>query len=173
MKVVIYMAMTPNGLIARANHETDFVSKTEWASFEAESKKARNVVYGKTTFDVCRANGEFPFKGRYNVVMTRQKVENPFGDQVLFTDKKPAEIVQTLGRMGFDTVFVAGGGTINAAFLNAGVVDEIVLDVMPEIFGKGVPLFAHIDFGAKLRLIRTEKLSRDEIQLRYKVDRKK
>ena len=173
MKVVIYMAVTANGMIAREDNHTDFVSQTEWAAFEAESKRAGNIVIGKKTFDVCRADGTFPFAGRFNVVMTNEKPANPWGDQVLFTDKTPTQVVEMLKRTRADIVFVGGGGTLNAAFLKAGLVDELVLDVMPHVLGKGILLFAPGEFEAKLRLIQTEKLSRDEIRLRYRVEKGK
>jgi dihydrofolate reductase len=169
MKVIVYMAVTPNGMIARENDATDFVTKTEWKSFDRASRKAGNIVMGRRTFEIVRDDGQFPFKERLNVVMTRKKTRNKWGKDVVFTAASPRGVVGMLRRRGFKTVFVGGGGKVNSAFMRAGIVDEVFLDVEPSIIGKGIPLFAGAAFEKKLRLVGTRKLSPNEIQLRYKV----
>ena len=41
---------------------------------------------------------------------------------------------------------------------NQGVIDEIVISVIPVLLGKGIPLFHNLEDETKLELIKTEKL---------------
>ena len=74
-----------------------------------------------------------------------------------------------LEKHGFKKILVGGGGKINSSFMKEGLVDEIIIQIEPLIFGKGIKLFADEDFEAKLKLLETKMLSKNEIQLHYKV----
>ncbi len=169
MKIVVYMGQSVNGYIAKEDDDTSFVSEKSWESFEKLYQKIGNIVIGKTTFGVSLLDNSFPYPRALNVVMTHKPVENKWGNEVVFTDKSPQQVVSLLKSKGFDTVFIAGGGKINAAFLEAELVDEIYLDIEPVIFGQGKPLFAQGAFESKLKLIETKMLSPNEIQLHYQV----
>lgn len=162
------MAMTANGLIAKEDDDVWFVSKNSWKSFEKLMKKCGNMIIGRRTYEISVKDGTFPYSC-FNVVMTKQKIENKWGDKVVFTNKKPEEVLRFLKKKGFKTAFIGGGGTLNASFMKEGLVDEIYLDVEPVVLGKGIRLFADSDFEAKLRFIEIKKLSKNEVQLHYKV----
>ena len=169
MKVVLYMAITANGMIAKEDDNTSFVSDVEWESFNNLSKEMGNYVMGRKTYEVSLLDNAFPYPDRLNVVMTNQNIENKWGDNVIFTNKSPKEILKLLEEKGFETTFVGGGGKINTSFLKENLVDEIYLDIEPILLGKGIKLFADSDFELKLELINIKKLSENEVQLHYKV----
>ncbi len=167
MKVILYMAITPNGLIAKPDDDTGFVSDLEWRGFLKMMEKAGNNVMGRRTFEVSLKDGRFPYNV-LNVVMTHKKLKNKWGDKVIFTAASPKKVVKMLEKQGFKIALV-GGGRLDASFIKAGLVDELILDVEPTVFGKGINLFEGQDFNARLKLIGTKKLSKNEIQLHYKV----
>ena len=70
---------------------------------------------------------------------------------------------------GFTSALVGGGGKLNASFMKENLVDEIYLDVEPVVLGKGVKLFDDGEFEKSLELLVIKKISKDEIQLHYKV----
>ncbi|MBI2547683.1 MAG: dihydrofolate reductase [Candidatus Aenigmarchaeota archaeon] len=170
MKVILYMAITANGMIAKENDDTRFISKTEWKSFDEMSKKIGNLIMGRRTYEISLAEGTFPYPDRLNIVMTNRSTANKW-EKVIFTKKSPKDVLQLLERMGFKTAFVGGGGTVNASFMEENLIDEIYLDIEPVILGKGIKLFADKKFESKLKLIGIKKLSKNEIQLHYSVER--
>jgi dihydrofolate reductase len=167
MKVILYMATTINGFIAKENDDTSFVSKRDWKSFLAMVKKMGHVVIGRRTYEVTSPS-EFVKSSLY-VVVTHKKDLRKKTQKIIFTDKSPKNIVKMLNNMGFRKVLIAGGGNLNSAFMKTKLIDEIYLDVEPFTLGKGIRLFAEADFEAKLKLIGTKKISANEIQLHYKV----
>lgn len=167
MKVILYMAITANGYIAKENGDSDFTSEADGKSFEQKCKDAGCIVIGRKTFD--QYNGEiYPMKNILNIIITSNKLNIKEEDNVIFAEspKKALEIAQ---EKGFGKVLIVGGGELNASFMKESLVDEIYLDVEPVIFGKGIPLFRPEDFEYKLELLEVNKLSKETIQLHYKV----
>jgi dihydrofolate reductase len=172
MKVILYMAITANGFIAKENDDTGWVTETEWESFSGMIRKNGNMIIGKRTYEIMVENDEF---GRSNlneiktVVLTNDtslEIHNP---EFISIATSPKEAINILHEQGFETIMVCGGGGSNASFMKENLIDEIYLDVEPIVFGKGIRLFAESDFEAKLKLLETKKLSDNEIQLHYQV----
>jgi len=169
MKAILYMAITPSGYVAKENDDTSFVSRQSWESFDSLSKKAGNLIIGRRTFEISLQDNTFPYPNRFNIVMIHDKVENKWGENVLFTDKSPKEVLKILEEKGFETAFIGGGGSINSAFMRERLIDEIYLDVESKLFGKGIQLFSPNDFEFNLELLETKNLNASTIQLHYKV----
>ncbi|MDO8627265.1 MAG: dihydrofolate reductase, partial [Candidatus Diapherotrites archaeon] len=138
MKVILYMAVTANGLVASPKDEVGFVSENEWKSFSNMTNKIGNMVIGRRTFELMKKESEFKkFKKVKIVVVSREK----FTNNGVMVVNSPKSALNFLQKKKFKTVLVAGGGKINASFMALGLVDEIFLDVMPAMLGKGIPLF--------------------------------
>ncbi|MSR73230.1 dihydrofolate reductase [Candidatus Parcubacteria bacterium] len=169
MKTLLYMGITINGYIAKADGDSQFTSEEDLKSFFDHSKNAGNIIMGKNTFIEASKQGYFPFPEALNVVLTHEKLDNKWGRNVLFTDKSPKDVLAFLKEKGFDTAFIAGGGKVNSSFIKEKLIDEIYIDVEPVVFGRGIPIFAESDFEFELKLLETKKLNENTIQLHYQV----
>ena len=165
VKVIVYMHITPNGMIAREDG-SGFSSKAAKNGFLRMIKKVKVNVVGRKTFEVALKKGRFPFEG-LNVIVTTSKIKNKW-DNVIVTDKKPREILNILAKKGCKAAMV-GGGILATGFIKDGLVDELYLDIEPVVFGRGVRLFSEESFYKKLRLLSAKKFSKNEIRLHYKV----
>ena len=163
MKVVLYMAITANGYIAKENNETPW-SDEEWQSFSNIVKKIGNLVIGRKTFEIMNQDDEFQQIGNPFTVIVSNKEDNNSN----FVNS-PEQAIKLLEEKGFSEIIVAGGGMLNSSFMQKGLVDEIYLDVEPFLFGKGIKLFADNEFESKLELLETKQLSKDTIQLHYRI----
>lgn len=168
MKVIVYMAVSADGFVARKGDSTDFVSKNEWKHFSAAAWKAGNIVIGRRTYEVMRAGGEFTRLGVRRIVVVTRKGRQGTEGMIAFVST-PHGALRMLRKEGFSKALVSGGGELNGSFLRAGLVDEVVLDVMPAVLGSGVKLFGERGARAKLRLVGTKKLAPGEMQLWYRV----
>ncbi len=166
MKTILMMATTINGKIARPDGSTDW-SKEDWDNFVSIAKRIGCVIIGKNTYDIAKKEGSM-ISGVYTVVMTHAPQKNDIND-IFFTSASPREILRQLEQKGYSEVLVAGGGNVNAQFLNQKLINEIIIDVEPKIFGTGVSLFAENHFEASLELLDVKKLNSNTISLHYKV----
>ncbi|MBI2405635.1 dihydrofolate reductase [Candidatus Microgenomates bacterium] len=166
MKVVLYMAVTGNGYIAKENDDTSWISKEEWNSYSAIVRRTGNLVIGHRTYDIITKQPEFSEFEKVKIIIVSH---NDFDTLSLnhVAVKTPEEALSLL--KDFKEVIVAGGSNLNSSFVEKGLIDEIYLDIEPIIFGKGIKLFTGDNFEAKLKLLETRKLTEDIIQLHYKV----
>lgn len=190
MKVILVMAMTLDGKIARQSTEpVDWTGKADKKKFVQITKKAGAVIMGSTTFDTIG----FMLPGRKNIVMTRNSSrlasssdynesadnKNPLthcdGEHspnnigtLVFTDKAPKEILTSLENEGFESVALIGGSVINGLFAKEDLIDEIYITIAPKLFGQGLDLFSS-DIDINLELSDMEKIDNNSILLKYNV----
>ncbi|MBI4128377.1 MAG: dihydrofolate reductase [Parcubacteria group bacterium] len=168
MKIVMVMAMSADGRIARGERELiDWTSKEDKRHFVGVTKRARVVIVGRKTFETFPK----PLPERLNVVMTRNPAAIHTSDEVWPTDRSPLEVTQELTRRGFREAALIGGATVNGLFLEAGLVDEIDLTIEPKLFGMGIPLITSTNVDILLTLASVERLNENTINLRYSVRR--
>lgn len=166
MKVILYMAISANGLIAKSDDDTSWVSKEEWDGFSLTVRTAGCLIVGHRTYNILTKQPEFAeFKDIKLVVVSQEDfVTLTPAHLIAHSPKEALEILKD-----FKEVVVAGGGALNASFMEENLVDEIFLDIEPIILGQGIPLFRDKDFERNLKLIGNKNISENEIQLHYQV----
>jgi dihydrofolate reductase len=164
MKVTMMMAVTMDGRIAKSSdHFPNWTSKEDKKLFAKTSKEARVVIMGDKTFFTFPA----PLKERLNVVFTLE--ENPKEiEGVKWVKGDPKEVLMGLEREGYEKAILGGGAFINGMFLEAGLIDEVIITIEPKIFGEGISLFRG-DFDLNLKLENIERINDDSVVLKYKV----
>ena len=169
MKIILYMAATPNGYIARNDKSTPW-SNEDWQSFTTMVNKLGNLVIGRKTYEIMKKFRTFSlFQNNPTIIVVSSKKRKSTSCTFV---KSPKEAISMLKKKGFGKVLVAGGGKLNSSFMKQKLIDEIYLDIEPIIFGRGIQLFKEDIFEAKLKLIGTKKLNFNTIQLHYKIIKK-
>jgi diaminohydroxyphosphoribosylaminopyrimidine deaminase/5-amino-6-(5-phosphoribosylamino)uracil reductase len=74
-----------------------------------------------------------------------RRVFDDLADTVQLRTHDPAEVVAELHGRGRQHLFLEGGPTVAAAFLRAGLVDEVVAYVAPKLLGAGVNVVGALD----------------------------
>lgn len=166
MKVILYMAITANGYIAKKNDDTSWISEVEWNSYSASVRKAGNLVIGHRTYDILTKQPEFSEFANVKIAIVSNKDFKTLSSNhvIVKTAKAALDMFKK-----YEEIIIAGGGILNATFMKEDLVDEIYLDIEPIVFGHGISLFAPEDFEYHLELLETKKISENTIQLYYKV----
>ena len=166
MKVILYMAISLNGMIARNDDDTSWISKEEWDSYSLTVRTAGNLIVGHRTYGILTKQPEFSeFKNIKLVVVAQKDFETLSPNHlVAHSPKKALKLLSD-----FEEVVIAGGGALNASFVEENLVDEIYIDIEPIILGKCIPLFRDKNFERQLKLLAQKKITDNEIQLHYEV----
>lgn len=165
MKVTLLMAITLDGRIGKTSeHFVDWAGKEDRKLFVEVTKKAGVVIMGSKTYDTLNK----PLPGRKNIILTRNKNRKSEWEDLIFTDKKPREILNDLEKEGFSEAVIAGGALINSVFAKENLIDEVIVTISPLIFGYGFSLFTQ-DVSMELELEVLEKLGESSIYARYRV----
>lgn len=176
MHVVLFAAQSVDGWITRHDEAGDaFTSDADKRHFRAAIRACDACVMGRTTYELSKARMRpeaFPSLRR--VIWTRDpaaKTAEAVPRVLEFTDESPAATAKRLALDGRQRCAILGGGATNAAWLAAGLVDEICITVESRLFGYGTPLIgpqARLDVA--LELVEALPLeSQGPVLLRYRV----
>lgn len=165
MKVILLMAVTADGMIAKDSSQlVDWSGKADKKYFVEVTKNAGVMIMGSKTYDTIGR----PLPGRKSIVMTRNKDRQSNDDNLVFTDRPPARILEDLEKEGYQSAALIGGAKINTLFMAQNLVDEIHLTIVPLFFGKGLTLFAQ-DLDFELELIDVNSIGKSHLLIRYRV----
>lgn len=175
MNVILYMAQTVNGLIARENYDEDFLSQVNWETFVKLAEEIGCFIIGRKTYDIYRAKKSKEYSFNHirakKIIVSRDKKQKLVPGYI--AANSPPAALQRASKLGFTKVLLAGGGTLNSAFMKAGLIDEIILNVEPHALGRGIKIFSEETWERELELITVKKMRSGVVQLHYKVKRAK
>jgi dihydrofolate reductase len=171
MKVILYMAISIDGFIAKKDGDSDWVSPVDTVNFEKMIKEKGCIIVGRRTFDQYQGN-IYPVIGVTNIVVTTELSLKSETNSVVYA-KSPNEAVKLAQEKGHNEALLIGGGITNGLFLKEGLVDEVFLSVHPLILGEGIKLFEKVESYIKLELINHKELKKGLIQLHYRIINKK
>jgi dihydrofolate reductase len=164
MKIIMMMAMTADGKIARNdNHFPSWTSREDKALFAQITKKHGVVLMGDKTFWTFPA----PLSERLNVVFTLDK-NPPQIKGVKWVSGEPEKVLAELEKMGYESAILGGGCYLNSLFLRKKLIDEIILTIEPRLFGSGLSLFGD-NVNVNLELLEAKKINSQSVMLRYKI----
>jgi dihydrofolate reductase len=165
MKIILLMAMTADGMIAKNSMQpVDWTGKEDKQYFVRITREAGVMIMGSKTFDTIGR----VLPGRKNIVMTRDKKRQSNDPDLMFTDQAPVQIVNDLALQGFTSVALIGGSVVNTLFIKERLIDEIHVTLVPRLFGKGLALFSE-SLDIELELLDVEKITKAHVLLKYKV----
>jgi dihydrofolate reductase len=123
------------------------------------------VVIGRQLFDQTNGWGGVPAAGDHVFVVTHAPPTDwEFADIAPFTfvtDGVAAAIVQAREFAGERDVDVAAG-EIGGQALRLGLIDQVVMNVVPVVFGGGRPFFGAIGPGGTIRLANPSRVVRGD-----------
>lgn len=175
MKVLLYMAVSLDGFIARKNGSEDFLSNQNWETFVALVNKTGNFIVGSKTYEAVmnwdEGFGFDDFDQRITkIIISRQDLSLKAGYTLAHSPKEALEI---LTQKGHTQALVSGGSMINSAFIQQGLIDEVMLNINPVVIGSGIPLFSETEFPSQLSLIDNKQTSEGIIKMHYTVNPKR
>ena len=153
-KVMAGMVMSLDGFIedregslARLYPDMDAMREANQALIAATGA----AVMGRRTYDM--ANGDFSgyelqvpiFVVTHRAPERAAKGENERLRFTFVTDGVESAIRQAKAAAGDTFVMIVGGASINQQCLNAGLVDELQVDIRPVLLGGGLRLFEHLE----------------------------
>ncbi|GAA0731556.1 dihydrofolate reductase family protein [Clostridium oceanicum] len=154
-KVILYIATSLDGYIARKSGEVDFL-KGDGSEpgidigYNDFYKNIDTVIMGNKTYSQIMGWGEYPYKGTKGYVYTRKDLRND--ENVTFTNEDPKSLIEKLKSKEGKDIWLIGGANILDSFIKEDLVDEYIIAVMPIVLGSGIPLFKENEREIKLKL---------------------
>ncbi|USD38346.1 dihydrofolate reductase family protein [Ferrimonas sp. SCSIO 43195] len=127
------------------------------------------LVMGRNTFDtVLGFDCPWPYnKPVFVVSRTLTSVPDHLSDRVQLIQGEPVQICNELKTLGYSNLYIDGGVTIQR-FLQAGLIDELILTQVPVLLGGGVPLFNELETPQQFELVGSEVLLNALVKSHYR-----
>jgi dihydrofolate reductase len=171
VKASVFIGTSVDGFIARPNGELDFLPPGggEPHGYQEFMATVEALVIGRKTFETVLAFETWPYGQKpVFVLSTRTLAPAPLGAVVEHMSGEPAEIVSRLDGRGIRHIYVDGGVTIQR-FLQAGLIQRLIITRVPVLIGDGVPLFGRLPHDVKLQHIATRHYPSGLVQSEYQV----
>lgn len=183
MRTVTYgAACSLDGFIAASDGALD------WLHFSRDVEKTMGqywhgvdaVLMGRKTWEfsvgmnpAARATGPADGNGTPSIrayIFSRTLSEAPAGVELVSSDA--GRFVQELKRKPGKGICLMGGGELAASLFEAGVIDEVNLNVHPILLGSGVPFFRDPKRRIALELAESRTIDGGCVLLTYRVRRR-
>ena len=159
-KIIVHIATSADGYIARRDGNLDWLTtRPAPKGFYGMPQFMRTVdtkVLGRKTFDLSVKMGAHFSADDRHYVFSRQSPPASLPAGVEFVSQSIGAFTKRLRDQEGKNIWLMGGGEIIASFLDADVIDEFIITVVPIFIGEGIPLVAlrHLEVPLKLRSVK-------------------
>ena len=171
-KIILYSALSIDGRIAGGNHSVDFLEDPSYHipdedfGYSKIQASVDTTLMGYNTYKfVENYEGDFPYPDTRNFVFSRQ--ERSSIHPVTFINEDPASFCKELITQPGKDIWLIGGGQLNSALLEAGLIHKMILTYIPVVLNDGIHLFNGTEFLSKFRLTDTTSWKNGFVNLEY------
>lgn len=171
-KVILYIAASLDGYIAKPNDDLSFLSLAEqegdYYGYGQFMNTVDTMVLGRKTYDwVVGQVGSFPDEGKTVYVIT-QTPREPIGNICFYTGS-PQTLITTLKNQPGQNIFINGGAQLVNSLLQHRLIEEFIISVIPVLVGSGTRLFARGQPEQSLQLLACRHYATGLAQLHYRL----
>lgn len=169
-QVTFGVANSLDNFIARRDHAVDWLlwGKEVASVTSAFWKTIDTVVMGRKTYEVALKNGTTSYPGVKNYVFSRTMKNSPDRDVEIISEDAAVFVGKLKDSKG-KGICIMGGGELAKSLFQAGLIDEICLNIHPVLLGSGIPLFFPMTHQSDLDLLECKPFKNGCVFLRYRV----
>lgn len=169
--VRVFIACSLDGFIAGPDDDLSWLPPPdpdgEDYGFAAFMGSVSALLMGRRTYDLVAAFPEWPYGELPVFVATSRPLPAPAAaPTVRAVSGAPAELLAAVAAEAPGPVYLDGGALIRS-FLAEGLVDSLVVTVVPVVLGAGIPLFAGTAGPVRLELRAARPYPSGLVQLEY------
>ena len=161
-KIILFIAMSLDGYIADSNGGTEWLGgqipgKNDMVSYEEFIRDVDTVIMGANTYRqlvTVLSPDEWIYPNLASYIITHFPEQST--DNIKFTMDEPSQLVMRLKGESGKNIWICGGADIVKQLVQADVIDQYFINVMPTILGCGIRLFDGLEKERKLKLIKTK-----------------
>jgi dihydrofolate reductase len=180
-----YCASSLDGFIAEADDTIGWLTGYE-GTYDGEGAEPMKgsydryydgvgaLVMGSATYQFVLDYGGWPYSGRPTWILTSRDLPLPEGEDVdvRMAGGPVADLYdEMVAAAGERDLWVVGGGNVASQFADEGLLDEVLVTVVPVVLGEGKPLFDRRLPGGPMQLTGTRAWDTGMVELRYEIRR--
>ena len=172
MKASVFIATSLDGYIARTDGALDWLPADggEPHGYIEFMATVDALVIGRKTFETVLTFGDWPYGTKPVIVLSSNpdSLVAPAGAVCTMMSGTPHEVVARLAARGMSHLYIDGGLTIQR-FLEAGLIQRVIITRVPVLLGSGIPLFGPVSRDIRLDHVATRTYPSGLVQSEYAV----
>jgi dihydrofolate reductase len=167
----VFIATSLDGFIARTNDDLDWLPAGggEEHGYEAFMATVDALVIGRRSFEKILSFDTWPYGDKPVYVLSTYPIAPAPAEAVVERLwGTPQEVVTQLAGRGVGHIYVDGGVTIQR-FLQAGLIQRLIITRVPVLLGEGIPLFGPLHHDIILKPIWTRQYATGLVQTEYEI----
>lgn len=161
-KVTLYIAMSLDGYIADSGGNIGWLNGQDrdgenMDTYSAFIKDIDTVVMGWNTYHQVATElspHEWVYSALTSYVITHREL--PSAANLKFVQDDPCRVVRRLKQESGRGIWICGGANIIHPLVQAGLIDEYYISIIPTLLGSGIRLWGEVNQEIELRLVRMQ-----------------
>ena len=161
------MAISQDGLIADKNGGVDWLphpkedSELEAFGYKDLMSRIDSILMGSKSYKQVIGFGDWEWPDKQTYVFTSKPIKSE-RSYITMTQDSPVSFVSHLKEhKSKKDIWLLGGASLAYSFSKEGLIDEIVLTIVRQTLGEGIPLRLHLD---KFKLLTAKLLTEGMVQ---------
>jgi dihydrofolate reductase len=172
MKASVFIATSLDGYIARLDGGLDWLPTDcgEPHGYDEFMATIDAIVIGRKTFEIVLGFGGWPYGKKPVVVLSASmsELKAPDGAVCQLMSGPPPDILARLRDRDWKHLYIDGGVTIQR-FLQAGLIQRLIITRIPVLLGSGIPLFGLLSQDIRLKHVATRAYPSGMVQSEYEI----
>ncbi len=168
-KTILYIGMSLDGCIAGPKDDLSWLDEYQDVDYGYDDffSTVGSLIQGRRTYDIEVQKGWVGVHTIPNFVLSKNIPKDIPKDYHFVSGDLKKVLEQAKEVAGEKNVWIEGGASVAQQFINKGLVDEIVLTIVPKILGSGIRLLDNIQKFHRLSLIDVKRFEKGLVQLTY------
>jgi dihydrofolate reductase len=173
-KIVLFIATSLDGFIARPDGNIDWLTSIPQLESGDDYGYAdllssiSTIIMGRKTYDEIIGFGvDWPYSNLKSFVVTTNEDFKILSPNTYTSTEHLKDFVIELKRNSEKDIWLIGGGQLVTTFVNEGLLDKMIISVIPKIIGEGLPLFANNPKETNWKLIEAKSFETGVVNLTY------
>ncbi|MCB1144111.1 MAG: dihydrofolate reductase family protein [Leptospiraceae bacterium] len=173
-KVHVYLGVSLDGYIAGNEGDLSWLDKIppppgEDFGFQKFLEGMDCLFMGRNTYEAIKDFPDWHYGSQKVYVLTSRPIDwkGVWKDRAETLDLSPEDLLKYAEEKGYNHIYLDGGMTIHR-FLDAGLVDEMTLSILPILLGGGTLLFGTRKTGQIWTLVSSRSYSNGFVQSHYR-----
>lgn len=171
-KSILYIATSLDGFVAGKDDDISWLDPFNEVDygFDEFFSTIGAAILGRKTYEIETGMGLGNVHPVQKFVLTHKMPgKKTWPADVVFTDESIETVLQKAKNSTTKNIWIEGGAQITQQFLEKGLLQEIVLAIVPVLLGEGIRLFENGKHRSDLTLIDLKKFDKGLIQMTYTV----
>jgi dihydrofolate reductase len=165
------VAASLDGYIAGPTGDIDWIVADPGVDFAALYAEFDTVLLGRRTYELTLQPGAPPWPAGWRIYVVSRTLPTEQPPHVTVVHESLDRTVAALRAQTGRDIWLFGGGVLAASLLDAGLLDQVEVAVMPVLLGGGTPLVAVGAPRTRLKLARSSPSASGVLNLVYEVQR--